>query len=216
MEETNNTQEETDSTPETNEEDNQTLDDQSTEQQDAVDYKAAYEAEVLKSQKKDKELNQARFKLAQENKAKKESQAALNKDNSNEESENDAALDTESIVEEAVNRVRKEMSASIVESSLDTLTSNEDEKKLIKLFYENKIVKSGYDKESVAEDLAYAQLLANKQKIEKLTSEFKAKSKSDSAKETGGTSSGQTIESDSTGKNYTAAEKALLQKYGAS
>lgn len=211
MEETNTQEQEFDSTPETNEEDNQSLEDQSTEQQDAVDYKAAYEAEVLKSQKKDKELNQARFKLAQENKAKKESKNTTD----NEESESGVGLDTESIVEEAVNRVKKEMSASIVESALNELTTNEDEKKLIKLFYENKITKSGYDKESITEDLAYAQLLANKPKIEKLTNEFKAKSKSDSATSNGGSSSGQDISSDTNGQTYNNAEKALLQKYGA-
>jgi hypothetical protein len=55
------------------------------------------------------------------------------------------------------------------QTQLNSISSNPDEKKLIKWYYDNKVIKSG----DVAEDLELARAMANKKTILKVSSELK-------------------------------------------
>ncbi len=76
-------------------------------------------------------------------------------------------------VDEKVSTLTSNLSKSTIESTLESLASSESEKELIKFHYENSIVKSGIDPQSVRNDLENAKLLANKKAIFKESSEMK-------------------------------------------
>lgn len=65
------------------------------------------------------------------------------------------------------------LTKSTLESKLDSLSSSPDEKELIRYHYENSIVKSGIDPSSIATDLENAKLLANRKSIFKKVDEMK-------------------------------------------
>ena len=67
-----------------------------------------------------------------------------------------------------------------VESILDSLTSNQKEKELIKWYYDNRIVKSGTSDNDVRSDLEDAMAMANKKKILKQNEELKIAAKNKS------------------------------------
>lgn len=182
---------------------NQKAGDQSTGQQDTVDYKKL--AEDL-----EKELEQARFKLKEKNieeKKKKEVQKDFEEEDKDEQS-----VDANQIEE----NILKKLSGDVFAQELSTLTQDADEQKLIELYYENKIVKSGYDRLSIKKDLEMARFLANKPRIEKMQNEIKKKSISDAGKTSGGGSGSQAIESDADGSSLALSDddKRLMQKFG--
>lgn len=76
-------------------------------------------------------------------------------------------------VREGISLFTSNFSKSTVESTLASLSSTEDEKKLIQFHYENSIVKSGLDPQSVRNDLENAKLLANKKALFKEAQELK-------------------------------------------
>ncbi len=59
----------------------------------------------------------------------------------------------------------KELMGDVINEELSNLSSNEDEKKLIKLHYENSIKQSGLSREAIKEDLNKAYLIANQSKF---------------------------------------------------
>jgi len=61
--------------------------------------------------------------------------------------------------------VIQSMTGNTVENIIRSVSSNPSEQALIKHIYDNKIVHSGYDTESIKQDLEDAKALANKQKF---------------------------------------------------
>lgn len=76
-------------------------------------------------------------------------------------------------VKEGISQFTLNFSKSTVDSTLASLSSSEDERKLIQYHYENSIVKSGLDPQSVRNDLENAKLLANKKALFKEAQEMK-------------------------------------------
>ena len=60
---------------------------------------------------------------------------------------------------------------SVFDNALNSISANPDEQKLIQYVYDNQIVHSGQDAESIKRDLENAQAIANKQKLKVITSE---------------------------------------------
>ena len=107
------------------------------------------------------------------------------------------------------------MRKDIITEEIDRLTSDSDEKDLIKLFYDRKIVKTGFDKGSIRKDLEYAQILANQPRLNKVMSEIQKKKESEEAIDYTSGSGGHKIKSDSISKvNLSDKDKALMAKYG--
>lgn len=182
--------------------------DTSNKEDEVIDYKKQLE-------ETEKELKQAQFKLKQaniekKNESKKESST---KEDGVEEEDSNQEEEIDSVVEQKLEKFKLEIRKDDIGSELSKLSEDEDEQKLIKILYENKIVKSGYDRESIAKDLKAAQLLANAPRIERVLKEKKAFD--DSKRGTGGGGGGgQKIASDSgTTKEYSADDLRLMKLY---
>ena len=138
----------------------------------------------------------------------------LKKEEVEEEEEN---LDLSSVVEELDKRQQKReqerlviQNKSLIEDTLSNLTSNEDEKELVKWFYENKINKTGSDFKSIKEDLDMARLLANKGRLEKENSTLKDVLTNKQTTSTSPEFSGEKIKSKKS--NLSDADKSFISK----
>lgn len=60
----------------------------------------------------------------------------------------------------------------VFEEELFNMTQNDDERELIRLRYENSIVKTGHTRSAIRQDLEDARFLANRAKFEKVNSEM--------------------------------------------
>lgn len=79
------------------------------------------------------------------------------------------------------------------EDELSLITSNPDERELIRLHYTNTIQKSGFDRRAIQGDLQRARLIANQPKIEKTVSELRQSAYSTKTT-SGGSATGQRME----------------------
>lgn len=165
----------------------------------------------------EKELNQAKFTLKEKNiadkMAKKTKEVEI--DDFSDDEEEVSKETVAQLVEKEVEKAQLSMRVDVINEELDKLASDPDERRVIQLFYENKIVKSGFDRGSIKKDLEFAHILANRPRLEKVASEIQKKKESESAMSTGGTSGGHKIASDSsTGAELSDADKRLMAKYG--
>lgn len=190
----------------------------SSSQEEKIDYKKRYEEISTELDNVSHELNQAKFTLTQKNKAEKESRKKqLDNDFEDDDTGDDDEpnKDITDIVREEVEKAQLLMRKDIITEEIDRLTSDSDEKDLIKLFYDRKIVKTGFDKGSIRKDLEYAQILANQPRLNKVMSEIQKKKESEEAIDYTSGSGGHKIKSDSISKvNLSDKDKALMAKYG--
>lgn len=124
------------------------------------------------------------------------------------------------LVEEKLNERLGKLETSLVSSVLDDelarVSSNEEEKKLIKFHYENTIRRSGVSRSDVQVDLDKARLLANAAKYRKQATELEASVK---AKKTtgnssyGGSQTSSRVEDDYR-KQFSAHDWDWMQKRG--
>lgn len=70
---------------------------------------------------------------------------------------------------------KAEQSKGSLEEEVAKITSNKDEQELIKFHYEKSVMKSGFDRNSIASDLQNAYILANKPRLEKTMEELRQK-----------------------------------------
>jgi hypothetical protein len=76
-------------------------------------------------------------------------------------------------VEDEANKINRSLVEDKISETIDTITSDEDEKKLIRLFYEKRINKTGYDSKSIKDDIENAKILVNKDRIFEENEEIK-------------------------------------------
>lgn len=172
-----------------------------------IDYKA--ELEKVKAQY-EKRLGQAEHTIIALKKSKKDD----SEDDGDDDSDNDIDEKINAIKEEQKNELEKFRIGLIkdnVEDVISSLTSNPDEKELIRFNYENKIVRSGFDRKSIQEDLISAQLLANRSKFEKTIGELKYTLDAEKAKNKGGSATGQ--DKDTTAVKLTDQEEAWVKQF---
>ena len=74
------------------------------------------------------------------------------------------------VIKEEISKGLSEIKGSLAKSSLSSIlgqiTTNPDERKLIQYYYDNRIVKSGVDEDSIRRDLEDSRAMANKHKLE--------------------------------------------------
>ena len=145
-----------------------------------VDYKAEFE-------KAKKELGQAQHTIIKLKKDKDESGGTVEVD----------SVEIEKIAEakatETIEKFKIEQSGDAIESVLDSLTDNPDERALAKFHYENTIKRTGYSKTAIQNDLQSALLIANRPRLQKTIDEMK-QSMISKKTQAGGDSTGQDIE----------------------
>lgn len=132
-------------------EDETTEKDSSTDS--TVDYKAEY-ARLQAERDKYKEIaNNQRIALQRKNKAKQED---------DEESEDPGV----ELIGKALEKFEAKRRQEDVEDILEGITSNADERDLIRHIYENDLRQSGFSKRAIQADLEKARILANRSKYE--------------------------------------------------
>lgn len=180
------------------------------ESQETIDWKK-------RAEEVERELEQAKFTLKQKNIAEKESRKKVDFEDSFEDQEEDEIPKEKisEIVQKELEKAQISMRTDIISEELARLTSDPDEMRVIQMFYENKIVKSGFDRTSIKKDLEFAQALANKPRLMKVAGEIQKKKESESAMSTAGGSGGQKINSDSAaGAELSDADKRIMAKFG--
>lgn len=125
-----------------------------------VDYKSEFERLQGELAKKNERI---------EKQDKKIIKLKRKEENSDEEVDEVEETEDKPDVKELVNQaITKQMSAFVedtIEDELGKISSSEDEKKLIKWYFDNRIVKSGWSKKEVVSYLEDAKILANKGKM---------------------------------------------------
>lgn len=125
-------------------------------------------------------------------------------------------------IEDEIQKIREEQKVELdklkvdlvkdnVSDILSSMTTNQAERDLIKFNYENKIVKSGFDKDSIREDLTSARLLANRSKLEKTITELKYTLDSEKGKNKGGSATGQDVDTKTT--KLSASEETWVKQH---
>ena len=70
--------------------------------------------------------------------------------------------------------VRTDLAADTIESALEDLSANVDERALIKHHYDNSLQKTGFSRQAIMQDLLNAKLLANQKSLSKERAELSA------------------------------------------
>ncbi len=155
-------------TLETNEVDTELEVDQSDESQESneseeesddegVDYKS--ELERLQG-----ELAQKNERIAkQDKKILKLKQRFKSEDNEEEEVEEETDID--SVVAKKVQEQMSNFVEDTIDDEINKVSTNEDEKKLIRYYFDNRIVKQGWSKKEIIDYIADAKVLANRNKV---------------------------------------------------
>lgn len=177
------------------------------EKKKEVDYKK-------KAEDLEKELGQAQHKII--DLKKKNKTTDFNSSDDGDDKDEDIDEKVKSKVQEVLSEDRTLRVNDIIDEELEKMSANSDERKLIKLIYDNKIVKIGVSRADIKKDLDAAKILANANKTEATIKEIaEAEKNKAGANPAGGSSSGG-FESDKPGSegNWNDADKALLRKYG--
>lgn len=178
-----------------------------------TDYKA--ELEKVKSQ-----LSKAEHKLTQKDKEerrkKKEAEEfeadPLEVDEDEEEEPRDKEEDLSTLRKEN-EKFKLDFIADTVSEEINSLSANQDERALIKHFYENRIVRSGYTRSQIREDLQAAYLLANKRRFVKRSGEIVKALEAERGKTKSPQSAGQKTQEEDT-VVLSPLERKLLSRYG--
>lgn len=105
-------------------------------------------------------------------------------DESDEKEERYEVPDIRGELEKAREQIRAEVVEGEVEDILSEISSDEDERKLIRHIYDNSLVKGGYTRAAIRDDLANAKLLANRDAIVRSNKELAEALKSKAAVQT--------------------------------
>lgn len=171
--------------------------------EEEVDYKA--EAETLR-----KKLDQAEFTLRKRNVERKQERIL---DPIPESPEVDAMIEEK--VREGLTNIRHSEANELIEEMIVTSAENDDEADLIRLHYENSIVKTGFTKSAIREDVQKAKLLANAARYlrEKKEIAQTLKAKSSLGRGTAaGTNQDRPTPTEDLSKKFTAKDWAYMQK----
>lgn len=163
-----------------------------------------YVAELEKSKK---QLTQAEYTIIELKKEKKEKK-------DDDEELPDLNEELQKIREEQkqeLDKIKIDLVKDTVSDILSSLTSNQDERELIRFNYENRIKQSGFDRQSILDDLVSAQLLANKPKLEKTITELKRTLDSELGKNKGGSATGHNVDIKTT--TLSSAEESWVKQH---
>lgn len=179
--------------------------------EEKIDWKKQYE-DVQR------ELDQAKYTLTKKNidSKKKEEEKKDYFGDDDEDNKEDIKEIVAGTVRSELEKAQISMRNDIITEELEKLSTDSDEMNVIKLFYENKINKTGFDRASIRKDLEFAHVLANKPRFERMLSEIQKKKESDAATTKATSSGGHKIEGDFNNSSValSAADKALMAKYG--
>lgn len=181
-----------------------------------IDYKAELEKAIQEAEKRNKRLEQAEHKIVElKKKNKKEEEDELEFDEFGEPIEKPKE-DIRDVIKQELNSFKRDILSSTIDDEISKITDNPDEIALIKHHYENSINQSGFDKQSIQNDVQKAYALANSQKIlrnnRELVEALKAKKSVSSG--TGGSSAGPAIKESGYPEELSEQDIAFLKEQG--
>ena len=150
------------------------------EQGDELDYKSEYErlqGELAKKNERIAKQDKKIIKL----KRKEEYQDDDEEDNSENKGDN---TDLDEVVAKKVQEQMSSFVEDTIDDEISKLSQNEDEKKLIKWYFDNRIVKTGWAKKDIIQYLGEAKALANAKKLITTSKMLAKKVKSEDTKGT--------------------------------
>lgn len=121
----------------------------------------------------DKELEE--FEKAEHNRdgfSKRVSKKVTKNDDEDEDDDDKDEDKTTKKVSQQISVLREELAQDYIDAQLEKLTSNPSEQRLIKLVYDSKIVKSGFGRAAILQDLEMAKAIANRRTILKTNKEL--------------------------------------------
>lgn len=119
----------------------------------------------------------------------------------------------EARLEAKMNAFRTSQLSDLVEDSIQSLASSEEEKELIRYHYNNSIIQTGSSRSSIVEDMKKAQLLANAAKYQRTSAELEETLKAKkSLGKGGGTNQDKTSFKPDLSKSFTEAEWRFMQE----
>lgn len=172
------------------------------EETEVVDVEIDYKAELEKTQKR---LQKAEHKLKKDN---------IERKKDVEVDENAVEEMVERMVSERLTSAQKDQARDTFSDELANITDNDDERELIKLLYETRIVNTGFSRTAIKEDLAEARLLANASKYEKERKELleSAKAKQTMGNTSVGANQAKPTPPDDLRSHFTEQEWAHMQR----
>lgn len=193
---------------ETNEaEETSTEESEAERSQPELDYKALYESE------KDK-LSKAEFALYKKKKAEKEARQQVEAETGVIDPDEVQRLVEEKALE-ILQQQRQRESEEVLEEELGKLSKDEDERRLIRLMYENRIQQTGYTRSAIREDLQTAALIANAPKYQRENAEkieaLKAKASLQGSGAAVGTNQDRPVLKDDLSKHFSESEWKFMQ-----
>lgn len=161
------TEEEVDLSKKDNSEESEEDTEEEGDDEEEIDYKSEYER------------LQGELATKNERIAKQDKKIIKLKQKDSEDAEEEPDNDIDKIVEEKVQKQMNNFVEDTIDDELSKISSNDDEKKLIKWFFENRIIKSGWSKKEIVGYLEDAKILANKGKTLSKAKIIAKKTKSD-------------------------------------
>lgn len=182
---------------------------ETSQDESKVDYKGELERLTKQHEKTVKALTKERT-LRKE--AKAESASSSEAETSKE--KEDDADDLDVVASKVAEKLSRQNLEEEADELISQLSDDEDEKKLIKAIYENRITPSGTSRKALARDILDAQLLANRSKYQ---AEAEKKAKKSVAQTAAMKMAGVKVtakSSDEEKPEYSRSEREFLKKYG--
>lgn len=162
---------------------------------EGLDYKAELE-------KTKKELDQAQFTIVGLKKKKKDESTEIPviDVNAGDEDEDDVEDDrinqiVSKKVQESTEKFKSELLEDVIGEEISKITVDPAKQELIRLNYDKRIVKTGYKRSNIQDDIQAALAITDRKRLEKQVSEMKQTVSSNQAKNTSGSAAGQPTES---------------------
>ena len=143
---------------------------ESEEEGEVIDYKSEYERLNGELAQKNERIEKQDKKIVKLKKGEK--------DEEEEETPEDKS-DINKLVQQEVQKQMTNFVEDTIEEEIGKVSSNDEEKKLIKWYFDNRIVKTGWSKKEIAEYVSDAKVLANRSNLLAKSKIISKKAKSD-------------------------------------
>jgi hypothetical protein len=175
---------------------------------DKIDYKA--ELEKVKTQ-----LKQAEYTIQKE---KEKSKSDTKKDEDKVDvidiDEEDVGAKASAIAKTEIEKFKMEQTLDVLEDEISKLATSPEHAELIKLTYQNRINKSGFNRKAIVDDLMAAALLVDRPKFERQLKEMAKTVISSKTTNTSGSTSSAKVDEGTQDVELSAADRKVMQKFG--
>lgn len=180
-----------------------------TKEDSGVDYKAEHDRILAERDKYKKESEQKGRDLREIRRDQREGREAQ------EESSEAAPTDVDVAIRKGLDAIERRRVQDEIDSNLEDLISNSDERELVRVIYEDQLRPSGFTRTAIRKDIQRARILANSSKIE---AEVEKKVRKDVAqkeamRKSGGNPRGKVTEEVANTEKLSTADKKFRESF---